>query len=66
MRGRVTTEYTVWCALCTDWWRTATCPNRTAAHRIFTRMGWEKRGRVGWVCPRCATKLNQPEKSNQK
>lgn len=53
--GRISTERTVWCALCDEWHQEAV---RTKAEmaEAARALGWHKIKTHGWVCPACYDK----------
>lgn len=51
MQGDITTEYTVWCGYCVEWYQ-ETARNKRAAIYLFRLRGWGmKKGK--WCCPHC-------------
>lgn len=51
-KGRITTEYTVWCAIC-ELWLTEAMKSKREFGRDLRADGWVLRRKCGWVCPKC-------------
>ena len=50
--GKVTTEFTVWCAGCAEWCQEPSLGSKAATSAAFIRQGWVRiRGR--WYCKHC-------------
>lgn len=57
--GRITQEFTVWCALdCRCWW-TLSCNGRKAVANGARAAGWRLKKGLGWVCPGCLAGPNE-------
>lgn len=57
MRGRITTEFTVWCGYkerCYEWLQEA-ASNKAQFLKAIRSIGWKRFGKV-WHCPECAAK----------
>lgn len=48
-RGRVSTEFTVWCGACWGWLQRS--GPRRDAERMWRAEGWTKTRSRGWLCP---------------
>jgi len=56
MKGRISTEFTVWCGTCIKWHQLS-AKNQKSAIIYFSSNGWKKIKPAGWICPVCLEKL---------
>ena len=49
--GKITTEYTVWCAKCERWDQTGEHRNKAIFGSDLKLYGWRFTRAWGWVCP---------------
>jgi hypothetical protein len=52
LKGQITTEYTFWCATCTNWHQECHASSKAEAITQARKMFWKKR-KIGWTCPEC-------------
>lgn len=50
MKGHITTEFTVWCGKCTEWFQDS-YPSLAIAKKGFKKLGWVDTKEHGWLCP---------------
>ncbi len=55
-KGRMTSEFTVWCHHCAEWWQTAEAHGRKRAGQLAKDKGWAYTRAFGWLCPECEGK----------
>lgn len=55
IKGQITRQFTVWCALCDEWYQVS-CNIQTGAVKRFELVSWKKDKKHGWLCPDHATK----------
>lgn len=63
MYGTMTTEHTVWCATCVEWYQTPSESKKTAADDVKNE-GWRKDKKLGWICPKCQKRLYEVRPKN--
>lgn len=57
IRGKITTQHTVWCACCNHWEYVGDAStDRKEAILLATSQGWNYLEGVGWLCPDCKKK----------
>lgn len=52
-KGRISVEYTVWCAKCAQWESLIEASTYRKAQSLARRKGWKKTEKYGWLCPYC-------------
>lgn len=54
-KGSITTEYTVWCVKCDEWYQISADKKKTAIQLFKTAYGW-KINKGKWCCQNCGGK----------
>ena len=57
-KGRITTEFTVWCRC--ECWSQISCKARSYAIKAFKASGWKRTNKHGWLCPGCLEWMARP------
>jgi len=52
----ITTEYTVWCSECEEWYQTPSSRTKAMAVKEFKSLGWKLIKNKEWLCPKCKEK----------
>lgn len=65
INGDITTEYTVWCASCSEWHQECNL-TKAVAIKVFKNLGWKKVKEIGWTCPECLKKTDVQLNANNK
>jgi len=50
--GRISTEYTFWCGLCSRWDQLPSEGSKKLTATAARRTGWKLTKENGWVCPK--------------